>query len=218
VKWAMHVISSNVWLSIVRSKCKIWNDLIAFAVNDFCTILCIFDNAHVSHLIVFDFSSFFTVIFLFRTFNFSITVEWQCFNLRCHTQSVAFVVVLDWTKFVVIISFSCSKINKLWRIWMSQIFFFDFIFIRILILKHLSNSCLISLMLNTNVTSMNDMYAVSSNNNFLFCSFNFAFINIVSYFSISMKSSDVFIHSHAKRISSIKRFLSYVRWSLHSES
>ncbi len=158
MKWAMHVISSNVWLSIVKSKCKIWNDLIAFAVNDFCTILCIFDNAHVSHLIVFDSSSFFTIM-SFRTFNFSIIVEWQCSNLRCHTQSVAFAVVLDWTKFVVISLFfsTDSRINKLYRIWMSQIFFFKIIFMRIFVLEHLSNLCLINLMLNTNVTSMNEM-------------------------------------------------------------
>ncbi len=157
MKWAMHVISSNVWLSIVRSKCKIWNDLIAFAVNDFCTILCIFDNAHVSHLIVFDSSSFFTVMSL-RTFNFSMTVEWQCSNLRCHIQSVVFAVVLDYTKFAIISLFSSSfKINRLYLIWMSQIFFFEFIFIRVFVLEHWSNFCLINLMLNINVTSMNDM-------------------------------------------------------------
>jgi hypothetical protein len=217
VKWAMHVVSSNVWLSIVKSKCKIWNDLVAFAVNDFCTILCIFDRTHVSHLIVFNSFSFFTVIF-FRTFNFSMIVEWQYFNLRCHIQKIVFAVVLDWIEFAIIISFSCFKIKRLCLIWMSHIFFFDFIFIRIFVLEHLSNLCLISLMLNINVTSMNDMYAVFLNNSFRFCSFNFAFINIVSYFSINMKSSDVFIYSHAKRISFMKRSLSYVKWSLHSKS
>jgi hypothetical protein len=66
-------------------------------------------------------------------------------------------------------------------------------------------------MLNINVTSMNDMYVVFLNNNLLFRLFNFAFINIVSYFSVNMRFSDVFIYSYAKRILFMKRSLSYVK-------
>jgi hypothetical protein len=47
------------------------------------------------------------------------------------------------------------------------------------------------------------MYAVFSNNNLRFWSFNFAFINIVSYLSINMRSSDVFTHSHCHDLASL---------------
>jgi hypothetical protein len=49
MKCAMHVVSSNVLLQMIKSKCNIWKNLIAFADDVRWIRRCIFEIAHVSH-------------------------------------------------------------------------------------------------------------------------------------------------------------------------
>jgi hypothetical protein len=71
IKCVMHVISSNALLQMIKSKCKIWKILIAFA-DDFLWIRrCIFEIAHSSHWTIFEtfFLNYFNFINLFKLIN-----------------------------------------------------------------------------------------------------------------------------------------------------
>jgi hypothetical protein len=98
MKCAMRVVSSNVLLQMIKSKCNIWKDFIAF-VDDIRWIRrCIFEIAHVSHWTTFE--AFFWVILISSIFlSWLIISDRQCFNRKCQFQKVVFVKIFlwDWT-------------------------------------------------------------------------------------------------------------------------
>jgi hypothetical protein len=86
----MHVVSLNVLLQMIKSKCKIWKILIVF-VDDFRWIKrCIFEIAHVSHWTIFEVFSWITLIF-------SIFLSWliifdrQYSKRKCQFQKIVFI-------------------------------------------------------------------------------------------------------------------------------
>jgi hypothetical protein len=50
----MHVVSSNALLQMIKSKCNIWKNLIAFADDVRWIRRCIFEIAYVSHWTIFE--------------------------------------------------------------------------------------------------------------------------------------------------------------------
>jgi hypothetical protein len=110
MKCVMHVVSSNVLLQMIKSKCKIWKILIAFADNVRWIRRCIFEIAHVSHWTIFEAS--FWVISIFSIFlSWLIIFDRQCFKRKCQFQKIVFVKIFlwDWTELT---NFSINRYFK----------------------------------------------------------------------------------------------------------
>jgi hypothetical protein len=158
MKCAMHVMSSNVLLQIIKSKCNIWKDLIVF-VDDVCWIKrCIFEIAHVSHWTIFE--AFFWVISISSIFFSSlITFDRQCFNRKCQFQKIVFAKIFlwDWTA---LINFSTNryfKKNNSCFFSMSQIITsIDLIISAFLYMSH-TKSCFLRRVTNIKITSVNNI-------------------------------------------------------------
>jgi hypothetical protein len=94
----MHVVSSNALLQMIKSKCNIWEDLIAFADDVRWIRRCIFEIAHVSHWTIFE--AFLWIISISSIFfNWLIIFDRQWFNRKCQFQKIVFVKIFlwDWT-------------------------------------------------------------------------------------------------------------------------
>jgi hypothetical protein len=90
LKCAMNVVSSNVLLQMIKSKCNIWKDIIVFADDVRWIRRCIFEIAHVSQWTIFE--AFFWIISISSIlFNWLIIFDQQCFNRKCQFLKIVFV-------------------------------------------------------------------------------------------------------------------------------
>ncbi len=97
IKCAMHVISSNVLLQMIKSKCNIWKNLIAFVDDVRWIRRCIFEIAHVSHWMIFEtFLWIISISLIF--FNWLIIFDRQCFNRKCQFQKIVLVKIFLWDR------------------------------------------------------------------------------------------------------------------------
>ncbi len=154
----MHVVSSNALLQMIKSKCKIWKILIAFA-DDFRWIRrCIFEIAHVSHWTIFETFSWVTSIS-------SIFLSWliifdrQCFKRKCQFQKIVFAKIFlwDWTELT---NFSIDryfKKDKSCFFSISQIIASIDLFIRIFLYMSHTKFCFLKWVTNIKITSVNDI-------------------------------------------------------------
>jgi hypothetical protein len=171
VKCAMYVVSSNVLLQMIKSKCNIWKDLIAFADNDRWIRQCIFKIAHVSHWTIFE--AFFWVISISSIFfSWLIISDRQFFNRKCQFQKIVFVNIFLWD-WIALTNFSTNRYfnrNKSCFFSMSHIITsIDLIISAFLYMSH-TKSCFLKRVTNIKITLINDTYAMFSKNIFRFLS------------------------------------------------
>ncbi len=178
--------------------------MIARADDCFCTNLCIWKTAQISHLIVFEAASS-LVIHSFE--KWSMIWERQCSSRWCHCYEIAFIMrfLLDWTEFVVssfllIMMIWLSLLMRLYssnciskRFWTSQICLSVFKWMSVLMNESRSNSSFSSLNWDIKMTKQINMYVVFLNVISIFLSFNCSHISMISYFSICIWSSEILI-------------------------
>ena len=104
IKWAIQLVSSNLLLRIVKSKCRIWYDFVALPIGFWFINWCIFDTAQIVQSTVLKAMSLVLMIFkLSYFFNWSITSERQCSRRKCHIQKI----ILTWFR-------DCIEFVKIW--------------------------------------------------------------------------------------------------------
>ncbi len=157
MKCAMHVVSSNVLLQMIKSKCKIWKILIAFA-DDFRWIRrYIFEVAHVSHWTIFE--TFSWVISISSIFlNWLIIFDRQCSKRKCQFQEIVFVKICLWN-WIELTNFSIDryfKRSKSCFFSISQITASIDLFIKIFLYMSHTKSCFLRRVTNIKIKSVND--------------------------------------------------------------
>ncbi len=153
----MHVISSNALLQMIKSKCKIWKILIAFA-DDFRWIRrCILKIAHVSHWTIFE--AFFWITSISLIFlSWLIIYDRQCSRRKCQFQEIVFVKMFlrNW---IALTNFSIDryfKRDKSCFFSMSQITALIDLFIKTFLYMFYTKSCFLRRVTNIKITSIND--------------------------------------------------------------
>jgi hypothetical protein len=205
----MHVISLNVLLQMIKSKCKIWKFLIVFVDDVRWIKRCIFKIAHVSHWTIFE-------TFSWITFISSIFLSWliifdrQCFKRKCQFQEIVFVKIFlwDWT---VLTNFSTDryfKKNKSCFFLMSKIISSIDLFIKAFLYMFRTKFYFLRRVTNIKITSINDTYAMFLKNILRFLSLMWFVTNMISYFSIIIKSLKISINSWTSVISFTNQFKS----------
>jgi hypothetical protein len=157
MKCAMHVVSLNALLQMIKSKCNIWKNLIAFADDVRWIKRCIFEIAHVSHWMIFE--AFFWIILISSIFlSWLIISDRQYFNRKCQFQKVVFAKIFlwDWTALT---NFSTNwYFNKDKSCFFSMshiITSIDLIINAFLYMSH-TQSCFLRRVTNIKITSIND--------------------------------------------------------------
>jgi hypothetical protein len=161
MKCAKHVGSLNVLLQMIKSKCNIWKNLIAFA-DDVCWIRrYIFEIAHVSQWTIFE--AFFWIISISSMFfNWLIIFDRQCFNRKCQFQKVVFAKIFLWD-WNALTNFSTNRYfnkNKSCFFSMSYIITSIDLIINAFLYMFRTKSCFLRRVTNSKITSINDTYAM----------------------------------------------------------
>jgi hypothetical protein len=185
----MYVVSSNALLQMIKSKCKIWKILIAFADDVRWIRRYIFEIAHVSHWMIFE-------VFFWVTSISSIILNWlinfdrQCSKRKCQFQEIVFAKIFLWN-WTALTNFSIDryfKKSKSCFFSMSQIIASIDLFIKVFLYMFHTKSCFLRRVTNIKITSINDIYAIFSKNIFRFLSLMWFVMNMISYFSIIIES------------------------------
>jgi hypothetical protein len=157
MKCAMHVISSNVLLQMIKSKCNIWKNLIVFVDDVRWIRRCIFEIAHVSHWTIFE--AFFWISSILSIFlSWLYIFDRQFFNRKYQFQKIVFAKIFlwDWIAFTDFSTNRYFKKNKSCYFSMSQIIMsIDLIINAFLYMSH-TKSCFLKRVTNIKITSIND--------------------------------------------------------------
>jgi hypothetical protein len=158
MKCAMHVMTSNVLLQMIKSKCNIWKDLIAFADDVRWSRQCISKIAHVSHWTIFE-TSFWIISISSIFFNWLIIFDRQCSNRKCQFQKIFFAKIFlwDWTALT---NFSTNRYfnkNKSCFFSMSHIITSIDLIINASLYMFYTKFCFLRRVTNIKITSINDI-------------------------------------------------------------
>jgi hypothetical protein len=211
MKCAMHVVSSNVLLQMIKSKYNIWTNLIAFADDVRWIRRCIFEIAHVSHWTIFE--AFLWIISISSIFfNWLIISDSQCFNHKCQFQKIVFVKIFLWN-WTALTNFSTNryfKKNKSCFFSMSHIITLIDLIINAFLYMFYTKFCFLRRVTNIKITSINDTYAMFSKNILRFLSLMWFITSIISYLSIIIEQLKISINSWTNGI--IININSYSLW------
>ncbi len=157
MKGTMHVVSLNILLQMIKSKCNIWKNLVAFADDVHWIKRCIFEIAHVSQWTIFE--AFFWVISISSIFfNWLIISNRQCFNRKCQFQKIVFVKIFLWD-WITLMSFSTNRyFNRDKSCFFSMLHIITSINLIINVFLYIfhTKSCFLRRVTNIKITSIND--------------------------------------------------------------
>ncbi len=209
MKYATHVMSWNILLQMIKLKCNIWKNLIAFADDVRWIRRCVFEIAYVSHWTIFE--TFFWIISISTIFfSWLIIFDRQCFDRKCQFQKNVFAKIFLWD-WIALTNFSTNryfKKNKSCFFSISQIITSINLIINVFLYMSHTKSCFLRRVTNIKITSINDTYTMLSKNILRFFSLMWSVTSMISYSSINIESFDVWIISCADVTSFTNRFRS----------